>query len=172
MANQSLSESLCITLSHSPIVYHQSHNHIFSYCHVSVSALTILYLLQDNLSLVSCLHHYPLYTELSASSSSLINLFRKHYQWRLASRATHVGSSSHAFLLSVPLHWLLLLLPSPHHPASRLVSSTTNGLVQTHTHMQCKRASTEENLFTARLVSRTNVFLITKGYANFLISSF
>lgn len=124
MANQSLSESLCITLSHSPIVYHQSHNHIFSYCHVSVSALTILYLLQDNLSLVSCLHHYPLYTELSASSSSLINLFRKHYQWRLASRATHVGSSSHAFLLSVPLHWLLLLLPSPHHPASRLVSST------------------------------------------------
>ncbi|CAN7095126.1 unnamed protein product [Brassica rapa subsp. narinosa] len=64
MANQSLSESLCLALSHSPIVYHQSHNHIFSYCHVSVSALTILYLPQDNLSLVSCLHHYPLYRAL------------------------------------------------------------------------------------------------------------
>lgn len=131
MANQSQHISC-------PIAHHQSRKHIFSYCHVSLPELNIV--LSSRKSLGFGLFAFlspPFPLESSFSSYSINPRLQKYWQWRPASLATHVGSSSEASLLKDPLHLFLLLLPSLLHPASRLVSFTTNGLSSikhTHTH--------------------------------------
>ena len=153
MANQSLSESLCITLSHSPIVYHQSHNHIFSYCHVSVSALTILYLPQDNLSLVSCLHHYPLYRALC-----FFFLFDQPLQKTL-SMETSVTCYSRGVLLPRVSSQRSSSLVSP--PSFSTSSSFKVSILYNYTY-DLTWVHTQENVFTARLESVTTYFYMSR----------